>query len=126
MTTIKAETPPWMIAAWLAMLGFGQAMFLSPNSAAALAGVDHEQAGVTASLLATARNMGMLIGTALAGLIFSLYFSRLTGGLDLKDFTPEYTEQFMIALQRALEAAAVLAATGVAASWWRGNEKKEA
>jgi EmrB/QacA subfamily drug resistance transporter len=126
MTTIKAETSPWMIAAWLAMLGFGQAMFLSPNSAAALAGVDHEQAGVTASLLATARNMGMLIGTALAGLIFSLYFSRLTGGLDLKDFTPEYTEQFMIALQRALEAAAVLAATGVAASWWRGNEKKEA
>ena len=123
MTTIDGATSPLSIAALLALLGFGQAMFLSPNSAAALSGVSHSQAGVTSSLLATARNMGMLIGTALAGLIFTIYFSRLTGGMDMKDFVPEYTPQFMIALKRSFQAAAVIAAVGMAASWWRGKEK---
>ena len=123
LTTIDGATSPLSIAALLALLGFGQAMFLSPNSAAALSGVSHSQAGVTSSLLATARNMGMLIGTALAGLIFTIYFSRLTGGMDMKDFVPEYTPQFMIALKRSFQAAAVIAAVGMAASWWRGKEK---
>ncbi len=123
LTTIDAATSPLKVASLLALLGFGQAMFLSPNSAAALAGVSHEQAGVTASLLATARNMGMLIGTALAGLIFSLYFSRLTGGMDMKDFVMEYTPQFLTALKRSFQAATVLAVMGMAASWWRGKEK---
>ena len=121
LTTIDAETSPLIIAVLLALLGFGQAMFLSPNSAAALSGVNHQQAGVTSSLLATARNMGMLIGTALAGLIFSVYFSRLTGGMDMKDFMPEYTPQFLIALKRSFQAAAIIAAAGMAASWWRGK-----
>ncbi len=122
LTTIQPRTSPWLIALLLAVLGFGQAMFLSPNSAAALSGVSHEQAGVTSSLLATARNMGMLAGTALAGLVFSLYFSRLTGGMDMKDFKPLYTPQFMVAMRRAFQAAAILAAVAMAASWWRGKE----
>ena len=67
LTRLTAETPPLAVAFRLALLGFGQAMFLSPNSASALGGVANEQAGLTASLLATARNFGMLAGTALAG-----------------------------------------------------------
>jgi len=122
LTNIEATTSPFILAGLLALLGLGQAMFLSPNSAAALAGVDHDQAGVTASLLATARNMGMLIGTALAGLIFSIYFSRLTGGMDMKDFVPEYTPQFLVALKRSFQAAAILAAAAMAASWGRGKD----
>jgi EmrB/QacA subfamily drug resistance transporter len=124
LTTIHAETSPLIIASLLALLGFGQAMFLSPNSAAALAGVNNQQAGVTSSLLATARNMGMLVGTALAGLIFTLYFSRLTGGMDMKDFVPEYTPEFMEALKRSFQAASVLATAGMAASWWRGKRNQ--
>jgi EmrB/QacA subfamily drug resistance transporter len=123
LTCIKITTSPWIIAAQLALLGFGQAMFLSPNSAAALSGVDHDQAGVTSSLLATARNMGMLVGTALAGLIFSFYFSRLTGGMDMKDFEPLYTPEFMQAMHKTFRAAAVLAALGMTASWWRGSDR---
>ncbi len=121
LTTISAHTPPLQVAIWLALLGAGQAMFLSPNSAAALAGVNHQQAGITSSLLATARNMGMLAGTAVAGLLFSLYFSRLTGGLDMKDFSPEFTDQFLIALKKSFQAASWIAAVGMTASWLRGK-----
>jgi len=122
LTGIDATTSPLLIAALLALLGFGQAMFLAPNSAAALSGVNHRQAGITSSLLATARNMGMLIGTALAGLIFSIYFSHLTGGMDMKDFVPEYTPQFLVAMKRSFQAAAILAAAGMIASWGRGQK----
>jgi EmrB/QacA subfamily drug resistance transporter len=106
--------------AWrLALMGFGQAMFLSPNSASALAGVSDDQAGVTASLLATARNFGMLAGTALAGLSFALHFAWATGGLDMRDFVPAATPAFMHALQRSFYCAAVIGVIGIAASWLR-------
>ena len=66
----------------------------------------------------------MLAGTALAGLIFSIFFSRLTGGMDMKDFMPgEHTEQFIIAMKRSFQAAAVIAAAAMAASWWRGEKE---
>jgi MFS family permease len=124
LTTISGTTSPLHVALLLAILGFGEAMFLSPNSAATLAGVNHQQAGITSSLLATARNIGMLTGTALAGLLFSIYFGRLTGGLDIKDFLPENTDHFIIALRRSFQAAAAIAAMGMAASWWRGKTRK--
>ena len=120
LTLVTEATSSLHVALLLAVLGFGQAMFLSPNSAATLAGVNHQQAGVTSSLLATARNIGMLSGTALAGLIFSIYFARLTGGLDMKDFAPQYTEQFIIALRRSFQTAAALGSLAIIASWLRG------
>ncbi len=119
LTGMTAETSPFAVAARLALLGFGEAMFLSPNSAAALAGVPDDQVGVTASLLATARNLGMLLGTALAGLVFALYFSHATGGLDMKDFTPASTAAFMFALHQSFKYGAVFALAGLLASWLR-------
>ncbi len=115
------------IALRLALMGFGQALFLSPNSASALAGVSDRQAGLTAGLLATARNFGMLGGTALAGLIFALSFARATGGLDMRDFTPALTPEFMLALKRTFRFGVALSGLAVAASWLRrktGAEKK--
>ena len=116
---LTSETSPFSVAVRLALLGIGQAMFLAPNSAAALAGVPDNRVGVTASLLATARNLGMLLGTAFAGLIFALYFARYTGGLDMKDFTPAATSAFMFALHRSFQFGALIALTGVLASWLR-------
>ncbi len=126
LSRLQADSRPFTIALRLAFLGFGQAMFLAPNSAAALGGVGPAQSGITSSLLATARNMGMLLGTALAGLIFALSFSHLTGGLDIRDFTPDDMPAFLQALHLTFGFGAFLAALGLAASWLReertGNE----
>ncbi len=118
---LDTDSSPLAIGLRLALLGFGQAMFLAPNSAAVLASVPLRHAGVTASLLATARNMGMLLGTSLAGLIFSLWFSRLTGGLDMKDFQPHLTAPYLQALHRTFQVGALLAFAGMAISWLRGR-----
>ncbi len=123
LTTLDQDCTPISVAWRLLLLGVGQALFLSPNSAAALSGVSHRQAGVTSSLLATARNLGMLVGTALTGLIFTFYFSSLTGGLDLKDFTPSQTADFMLAMKRTFQFWVLLSLCGVLISWFRGDEK---
>jgi predicted MFS family arabinose efflux permease len=120
LTRLTAATSPFASAACLALLGFGQAMFLSPNSASALGGVADDQAGVTASLLATARNFGMLAGTALAGLSFSLHFAHATGGLDVNEFVQSEIPAFMSALTRSFSYAMAISLCAVVASWIRG------
>ena len=63
------------IIALLAMLGAGQSIFLAPNSASVLSRVGDLRAGITAGILATARNFGMVVGATLATVLFS-YYSR--------------------------------------------------
>jgi len=121
LTRLTIATSPFAIAACLALLGFGQAMFLSPNSASALGGVADDQAGVTASLLATARNFGMLAGTSLAGLSFSLHFALATGGLDMNQFVPSEIPAFMFALTRSFSYAMAISLCAVVVSWIRGT-----
>ena len=124
LTTIQAATPPLVIAGQLMLLGLGQALFLSPNSASVLSHVEASKAGAASALLATARNLGMLLGIAQAALIFSLSFRGLTGGLDLRDFRPEHTAAFLTALHAALLGAALTGLLGTAASWLRGNSNR--
>ena len=106
--------------AWrLALLGCGQALFLSPNSADVLASVDSDQVGISSGLLATARNLGMLTGVTLAGLLFGAIFSKLTDGLDLKQFQPEQAGSFMTALIVTFGITAVLSLFGAVLSGLR-------
>ena len=121
LTGLTVSSSPAAIAARLALLGLGQALFLSPNSAAALASVPDKQTAITASLLATARNLGMLLGTAFTGLIFTCYFARLTGGLDLRDFSAPLAPQFMAAMHATLWGVSLLAFGAAIISWLRGE-----
>lgn len=121
MTTITPFSRPVEVAARLALIGCGQALFLSPNSASLLVRVPNTYAGTAAALLATARNLGMLLGIAQSSLVFSLFFSKLTNGLDMKDFSAVHTDPFMAALHSAYFAAAVTGLIGAIVSWMREN-----
>lgn len=117
---LNSEATVLEVAVRLAFLGCGQAMFLAPNSASVLAHVKNDHAGVSAGLLATARNFGMLLGVAQAGMIFSFFYGKHTGGLDLKDFDPTQTHSFMMALKASFLAAGSMGMVGVILSWMRG------
>ena len=123
LTRLSAESPGIFIVLSLSLLGFGQAMFLAPNSAAALTGVSHEESGITSSLLATSRNMGMLLGTALAGFVFAYAYAGLTGGMDIKNFSLDQAPQFMQALDQTFRVCVLIAGVAVMASWLRGKKK---
>jgi MFS family permease len=123
LTRLSADSAGSFIVFSLSLLGFGQAMFLAPNSAAALTGVSHEESGITSSLLATSRNMGMLLGTALAGFVFAYAYAELTGGMDIKDFSLDQAPQFMLALHQTFQVCVFIAGVAVASSWLRGKKQ---
>lgn len=103
----------------LALLGCGQALFLSPNSAEVLASVNREEVGISSGLLATARNLGMLFGVSLAGLLFAVLFNRFSGGYELKQFQAEQAGSFMAALTVTFAVTAVLSIIGAVLSGLR-------
>jgi MFS family permease len=108
------------IMAELALTGGGLAMFLSPNSASVLRWIKGDEAGKAAALLATARNLGMVLGIGMASIAFSQTFSHLTNGLDMRDFSVIHTEAFMSALHSVYLAAAGAGLLGTVISLMRG------
>jgi MFS family permease len=112
MLGLTAETNQWSVAVRLALLGAGQAIFLSPNSASVLARVSEQYVGIAAGLLATARNLGMLLGAGLSGLIFSVLYALSSDGGSLHAFQTGQTEVFMQSLHWTFGLAAFMAAVG--------------
>ncbi len=110
---------------WLKLgcLGIGQSLFLSPNSSSVLGRSSKEQSGTVAALLATARNLGMMLGIGLSGLSFSFFFHRMSGGLDMKDFSPAYADEFISALHSSFVGAMAIALLGMIISWQRPAKK---
>ena len=114
------------LSVWLKLgcLGVGQSIFLSPNSSSVLGRSSKKQSGTVAALLATARNLGMMLGIGLSGLSFSFFFSRLTGGLDMKDFNPAWAGDFITALRWSFRGAMVIALLGMLVSWQRPGGRR--
>lgn len=125
LCSLPTQDSPGQIVWRLSLFGVGQALFLSPNSASVLGRIDRRYVGISSGLLATARNLGMSLGIAQAGLVFSLLFAYKTNGLDMKDFSPVQAPSFMLALKGAFLVAAILGSLGVYASWVRGDDAPE-
>lgn len=96
---LSVESTLTEVTVKLAMLGAGQSVFLSPNSASVLSQVSEEQSGITAGILATARNFGMVTGATLAAALFSWWFTFYSGGGQLTDYTLVDRNAFILALR---------------------------
>ncbi len=118
---LSPESSVLSVAWSLIFLGAGQALFLSPNSAAVLDKIRADQTGVSSGMLATARNFGMLAGVSLGGLFFGLIFSNLSGGLDLIHFQPDQVHNFIDALQATFSLTALLSLFAAVLSSLRGE-----
>jgi EmrB/QacA subfamily drug resistance transporter len=109
----------------LALVGLGTAIFLPPNSSAAMTAVPPHRRGIAAGTVAAARNLGMVMGVALAGAIFNTCFHILSGGLDLKVYRPELSPIFISSFRCAVAAGGLVATIGAILAFLRGPEKKE-
>jgi EmrB/QacA subfamily drug resistance transporter len=101
------------LLALLALSGTGTALFISPNSTAIMGAVPGTARGIASGALATARNLGMVMGVSLSSTIFSLSFTRLTRGIHLDAFTPGMTREFLTAFSHAMTAGSVVALVGL-------------
>lgn len=64
------------IATALAVVGFGTGMFAAPNNSAIMGAAPANRQGIAAGVLATARNVGMVLGVGLAGAVFTTVLSH--------------------------------------------------
>lgn len=75
------------VAARLALAGAGMGLFQAPNNSAVMGAIPRAKLGSGGGLLATARNVGMATGVAVAGSLFAL---RAGAGLEAAAFLPGY------------------------------------
>jgi EmrB/QacA subfamily drug resistance transporter len=123
LSQLRPVAPIWDIAWRLSIAGIGIGIFISPNSAAAMSAVPPNRRGIASGAVATARNLGMVIGVALAGLVFNSVFSRLSGA-ELTVYRSEMRPFFMQSFQAAMLVGAGAAALGIAVAYLRGREKR--
>jgi len=61
----------WAIAGGLAVIGFGIGTFVSPNNSALMGAAPKNRQGIASGVLATSRNVGMVLGVGIAGAVFT-------------------------------------------------------
>ena len=102
------------IVAALVVLGFGFALFSSPNTNAVMSSVEKPSYGVASATLGTMRATGQMLSMGAAMLIFSIF-------LGAARITPDVFPQFLAAVRTAFWFFAALCLGGVFASLSRGR-----
>jgi len=111
---INEETPLKLIIGNLILMGFGFALFSSPNTNAVMSSAPNTAYGVASAMLATMRQVGMVLSMGIAMLMFTLYIGRV-------QITPEYYSLFQQSMKTAFIIFAILCFGGIFASLARGK-----
>ena len=122
LTTLHPSMGVLSILWRIALAGIGTALFVSPNNTAIMGSVPLSRRGTASGTVATARNLGMVIGVALTGLIFTISFSRLTNGSSLENYQVIMEPYFMVSFKRTMGMGALLSALGIGITFARGKE----
>jgi EmrB/QacA subfamily drug resistance transporter len=111
---LNAQTPLGLIIGNLILMGFGFALFSSPNTNAVMSSAPNTAYGVASATLATMRQVGMVLSMGIAMLMFTLYIGRV-------QITPEYYPFFQESMKTAFIIFAILCFGGIFASLARGK-----
>jgi EmrB/QacA subfamily drug resistance transporter len=74
LSGLQSSTSSQFIILSLLVLGLGIGIFISPNNSALMGSAPGHRQGIAAGLLATARNVGMVLGVGLSGAILNSYY----------------------------------------------------
>lgn len=124
LSRMGVDTNLTAVVVGMAFFGLGAGLFQAPNNSAIMGSVPKNRLGIASGTLASMRNIGMVLGIALSGAVFSgrlpVYGSELQElgyqGIALQACA------FTKAMNDAFLAGAALAALGVITSLVRGKE----
>lgn len=71
LSRLGPDTSLWQVAGALAVAGLGTGTFVSPNNSALMGAAPRHRQGIAGGVLATARNVGMMLGVALATAVYA-------------------------------------------------------
>lgn len=106
----------------LALAGVGTALFTSPNNSLAMGAIPSHLRGVASAMTATARNLGMVLGVAMASQVFHQVFAEASGGQTFKTFAPALEDAFMEAFRVSMTCTGGVALGGCLLSFLGGAE----
>jgi EmrB/QacA subfamily drug resistance transporter len=101
----------------LSLLGFGFALFSSPNTNAIMSSVPGKCYGVASSIVATMRLLGQMFSLGMAMLVFALYMGPVT-------ISPPFYPLFLKAMKAGFTIFGCLCVGGVFASLTRGDVRR--
>ena len=108
------DKPLFLIVLSLLLIGFGNALFASPNTNAIMGSVEQKHYGVASASQATSRDVGITFGTGVLMLFFSLYMGTA-------QITPEYYGAFVESIRMAIMIFSLICFAGVFVSAMRGK-----
>jgi len=114
LTRLRADTDLLSVVVNLGVLGFGFALFSSPNMNAIMGSVDRRYYGIASGLTATMRQLGMMFSMGIALVLFAVFIGRVK-------ISPEVQGPFMDAVRAAFGVFAALCLVGIFASLARGR-----
>ena len=115
--SLGEKTPLALIVLSLVLLGFGFALFSSPNTNAIMSAVEKKYYGVASATLGTMRLVGQMLSVGIAMLVFATVLGRV-------QITPESYPLFIRSSQIIFTVFALLCLGGVFASLARGKLRK--
>jgi len=113
---VQTNSPLVFIGGSLALLGFGFALFSSPNTNAVMSSVEKKSLSVAAATLSTMRLVGQNFSMGIAMMLFALYVGKVR-------ITPANYDSFLHSVKTGFLIFSALCLAGVFASLARGNRK---
>ena len=127
LSTLHAGSTYPEVAIRLVAMGLGIGLFNSPNNSALLSALPPGKMGVASGMLATMRNLGMVMGTAIAGAVWTARMAYHAESLAASGLDPQTlgVQAFLGGFQDALRVSAAICFVGVFTSMVRGTQTKE-
>ena len=117
LALLRADTFLGFVVGSLALLGFGFALFSSPNTNAVMSSVEKKHYGVAAATLGTMRLVGQMLSMGMAIMIFAVFIGRV-------EVTAANEIRFLQAIKTGFAIFSALCFLGVFASLARGNRNQ--
>jgi len=118
MAFFSGSTPTWIVVCILLWVGFGFALFSSPNMNMIMSSVDHSKFGQASGSAASMRLLGQIFSMTLVTLLFAVLFS----GSSIQTIS---NTLFLKAMKIGFLCFAAIGVVGIYFSFARGNLRKE-
>ncbi len=127
LSFLDANTSIAFIVAAMVVTGLGFGMFQTPNNSAIMGNVPPQNRGTASGTLATMRNIGMAVGVAISGALFSFFQASALGAYSSQGQTGAILQNnaFHTGLHSTFLAAAIVSLIAVIASLSKGKMKVE-
>jgi MFS family permease len=114
---ISAQTSKTLIMITLALLGFGFALFSSPNMNAIMSAVEKRYFGIASGTVATMRLLGQMVSMAIAMVVFAIFIGR-------EPISPANYAQFLKSVQVSFMIFGLVCLVGTIFSLMRGELRR--